>query len=119
MYAAILTDIPDLAYAVAGCLAFGALAALAYSLKQRNTMPSQTDPEPPKKRTSAEAAMAMIRGGILREFNLLPGPLQRIEFLQMLRAESADLYSIASGELYAAKEQHQQLHPLTHPINAK
>ena len=66
-------------------------------------MPSQT--EPPKKRTSAEAAMAMIRGGIIREFNLLPGPLQRIEFLQMIRAESADLYAVASCELYATRQQ--------------
>ena len=49
--------------------------------------------------------MAMIRGGIIREFNLLPGPLQRIEFLQMIRAESADLYAVASCELYATRQQ--------------
>ena len=105
MYAAaILTDIPELVYAIAGCLAFGLLWAVAHTITQRNAMPSQTDPEPPKKRTSAEAAMAMVRGGIIREFNLLPGPLQRIEFLQMLRAESVDLYAVASGELYKQQQ---------------
>lgn len=122
IFAAAFTTVIDLAHAVSGCLAFGILTAVAHALTRKETAPMpafpavSVDADPtPAPPSAAEHAMDMVRGGIMREYRLLPGPLQRMEFLHLIRMELTDLHTLASQELYKQQSQH----PLTHPSNFK
>ena len=57
---------------------------------------------------AAERSLGMIRGGLLREYKLLPSPECRLEYLAMLRKIVRELELEAGEELYRKSKEERK-----------